>query len=315
MAARFWNIEWTDQNSQRSYPLTEWSTKTDTSGVFKLPDDLILGLYFPVASNIEVLPDRFFIRQIVVYGSGMSIAIGYDDDSGNPPVIAVAQIALASHDEYDVYALPGKNDFIDSVGRIMIGKLDVIQQLPVGKYIFEPQATSLEADAIQPMISGVTALVVDGVRLQDDIVLEAGENIRFDVTQGEDGRWHVRIDAIDGSGLSEAPACGDRTGAKPIYRINGIGATPTGDWTLGGNQCLDVVPQIHGVQLVDKCSEPCCDCRDLKSLTDELELFGAAATTVQGFVNRLQSEVTQMNQTVLGSLLGDRGCQECNLEI
>jgi hypothetical protein len=34
-------------------------------------------------------------------------------------------------------------------------------------------------------------------------------------------------------------------------------------------------------------------------------------TTMQNFVTRLGSEVTQMNLVVLGSRLGDAGCNTC----
>jgi len=271
-------------------------------------------LYFPVASNIEVLPDRFFVSRIVVYGTGIAISLGYDDDSGNPPIVATAQIAATTHDEYDTYAMPGKNEFADSMGRIVIGKLDALVSLPVGRYDFTPQGGALEADAIQPMISGVTALVVDGQRYQDDVILEAGDNIRFAVSTNEQGRTVIRIDAISDAGFAEPGICGDRPDAPPIRTILGIPPNSTGDFSILGNSCLDVRPIQHGVQLADVCSEPCCGCEELEALVRELELFGTAATTVQGFTNRLQSEVTQMHQVVLGSLLGDRGCQTCGPE-
>ncbi len=315
MVGKYWNVEWLDQNSQRSYPLTDWSTKVDITGTLTIPDSLILGLYFPVAANIEILPDRFYISELVLFSTGIAISISYDDDTASPGVVATAQIAISGHDEYDVYALPGKNEFADSVGRIIVGRLDILERLPTGRYTFTPQAGALEADAIQPMISGVTALVVGNTRYQDDIVLEEGENIQFTVDEDEHGRTRIRIDAIDGTGLTEPDLCGDRTAAGPIRTLNGLAPTATGDFTFSGNVCLEVVPTVNGLQFVDKCSEPCCDCNDLKALVEELELLTTQSTTVQGFYNHLQSVVSQMNQTVLGSLLGDRGCQVCVVEL
>ncbi len=311
MAIRWWNIEWLDGNAQRSYPLTEWATKVDTSDSFRIPDALILGLYFPVAAGIEVLPDRFFISRIVIYGTGIAISVGYDDDSGDPPIVGTAQFSLDAHEEYDTYALPGRNEFADSVGRIIIGNLATLSDIPVGRYDFTPQAGALEADAIQPMISGVTALVIDEQRYQGDIVLEAGANIRYTVSEDAHGRTVIRIDALSTAGFEEPGICGDRPDAPPIRTIDGIAATATGDFSILGNTCLEPRPVQNGLQLADVCSEPCCGCEELEALVRELELFGTAATTVQGFTNRLQSEVTQMHQVVLGSLLGDRGCNTC----
>ena len=38
-----WNLEFLNHNAQRSYPLTDESTKTDTTNSFTIPDDFIVG--------------------------------------------------------------------------------------------------------------------------------------------------------------------------------------------------------------------------------------------------------------------------------
>ena len=54
MPIGIWNLEWLNHNSQRSYPLAEDATKTDITGTFTLPDDFILGLYFPIHAGLDV---------------------------------------------------------------------------------------------------------------------------------------------------------------------------------------------------------------------------------------------------------------------
>lgn len=315
-----WNIEWLNENSQRSYPFTEAATKTDTTGEFTIPDDFILGIYFPVHAGMDVLPDKFFVRKIAIFGTGFAISLAYDDGSGDYPIVATAQIARATHAEYDSYVLPGKNDFDDSVGKIAIGSLTTIDSLPPGQYLFAPADGEVEPDALWPMIQYVSAVVLrNGAevseRLQGDLELIAGNNIALTPIIVPGQRPQVRIDAIDGEGFNEECICDDETQGPCIRTINGIPPTIDGDYTVLGSTCLDVEPITNGIKLVDVCSEPCCGCEELEALTRELELLGPAQTTVRGFVNRLQSEVTAFHQTILGSLLADEGCQSCTIEV
>lgn len=320
MPTGHWHIEWLNENSQRSYPFTEAATQTDSSGDFVIPDDFILALKLPVHAGLDVLPDRFFVHKIAIFGTGFSISIAYDDGTSNYPIVGTAQIARATHEEYDSYALPGKNDFADTVGEIAIGRLDTIDTLAPGQYVFTPAGGALDADAIDPMIQFVSALVLrNGAevsdRLQGDIEITAGNNISLTAIVIPGQRPVIRIDAIDGSGLNEECICDDESQGPCIRSINGITPTVAGDYTILGSTCLDVDAITNGLKLVDICSEPCCGCTELTALTQELMLFGTAATTVRGFVNRLQSEVTTFHQTILGSLLSDEGCQACTIEV
>lgn len=312
-------LELLNAHSQRSYPFTEAATQTDTTGAFTVPDDFILYIEFPVHAGLDVLPDKFFISKIAIYGTGYSVTISYDDGTGTPPEVATAQIARDTHSEYDTYNLPGKNDFADSSGKITIGKLDTIDALPPGQYLFDVSDGELEPNVITPMIQYISAIVLrNGTevsqRIQGDVEIIAGNNIALTPIIVAGQRPKIRIDAIDGEGLNEECICDDETEGPCIRTINGIPPTVTGDFTMLGSTCMEVDPLTNGLRFIDVCSEPCCGCVELAALTQELELFGSAATTVRGFVNRLQSEVTQFHQVILGSLLSDEGCQACTIE-
>ena len=313
-------LELLNAHSHRSYPFTEAATQTDTTGSFTVPDDFLLYLEFPIHAGLDVLPDKFYISKIAIYGTGYAVTISYDDGSSSPPEVATAQIAKDTHTEYDFYNLPGKNTFSDSSGKIVIGKLDTIDALPPGQYLFDTDGGALEADVFHPMIQYVSAVVLrNGTevsqRIQGDIEIIAGTNISLTPIIVTGQRPKIRIDAIDGEGLNDDCICDDESEGPCIRTINGVTPTPTGDFTLLGSTCLEVEPISNGLRLTDVCSEPCCGCVELANLTQELELFGSAATTVRGFVNRLQSEVTQFHQTILGSLLSDEGCQACTIEL
>jgi hypothetical protein len=307
------NLEYLNLNSQRAYPLTEFATKQDTTGTFTLPSDFLIGAYFPVHTGLDVIPGRFFLSSLAIFGTGFNIGISYFDGTSTPPVVAAAVIARTTHTEYRSYALPGQGNFSDSVGRIILGRLDSIDAQPAGSYTFDYADGALEEDAIRPMIRDVRSLVLlngndRSDRIQGDVELQAGTNISLTpiLVAGQDPI--IRIDAIDGAGLDEECICLDDTVSGPIKTINGIPPDAAGDFKFIGDNCLIVEAATNGIKLIDNCSDPCCGSDELDALSTELDIIGSGATTVEAFINKLQAEVTQFSNTVLGSTLSDDPC-------
>lgn len=309
-----WNVDWLNLNAQRKYPLAADSPGTDLSGSFTIPDDFILEMALPVHAGIDVEPGRFFVLNIGAYASGYSIVIGYQPVSGPAIPVATALIARQTHTRNKGYALGGIDPFSDTVGKVTIGKLDSIDLQPPGFYTFDLDGATIEPDCVRPIIRGLSSItLVNGTRrsvpLNGDIELIAGCNIQLTpiLITGQDPI--IRIDAISGAGLTEECICiGDNPVAPPIETINGVKPTPTGDFILLGDDCLQVLPITNGVKLVDVCSKPCCGCVELETITRDLERLLSESKAVEEFLNRLQAEVTTMDTMVLGARLGDRGC-------
>jgi hypothetical protein len=314
MAEGIWALEWLNENSQRSYPLAEHVSSQDTTGDFTIPDDFMVGLYLPVHAGLAVDPGRFHVHLISVFAAGYSITIGYTPVSGVTVDVASAIVAKHSHTENATYALAGLNDFEDTVGQLVIGNTDSIDQQPAGQYEFTLAGAALDTDTVRPIIRGVSSIrVLNGTetsrRVTGDIELQAGRNISLQLIELGDNDPIIRIDAVDGVGLNDECACDDGdTEAPAIRTINGIPPDSSGDFTVLGDDCLRINPISNGVQLADECSAPCCGCEELEAITRDLEQFGDNAHTLQLFVNRLGTEVTQMNMVVLGSRLNDNGC-------
>jgi hypothetical protein len=310
-----WNIEWLNHNSQRAYPLSDDATKQDTTTEFTLPDSFLLALYFPVHAGLAVQPEKFFLRSVSVFSTGYNIALGYDDGTNNPPIVASVNIAKSTHVENTSYALPGSGDYDDSVGKVIIGTLLDIDDAGAGQYFFNYADGKLDPDTIRPIIRGVSSITLvqgadESERIYGDIELVAGSNIRLTpIVVGQNQQ--IRIDAIRGEGLNEDCICDGDEDAIPITTINGIPPTPQGNFTLLGSNCLEITAISNGLQLDDTCSEPCCGCKELEAITRDLDRFGDAALTLKNFINRLEAEVTQMSSVVLGSRLNDQGCLEC----
>jgi hypothetical protein len=311
-----WNLEWLNHNSQRHYPLVDEAAGKDVSGSFQLPEDFLVELDLPIHAGLDVDPAKFYIKNIGVYGTGFSIVVGYDAVGGAVDA-ATALINRNTHVRNQTYALGGIGDFDDTFGKLTIGRLDAIDQQPDGFFEFDVEQTRLTPSAIRPIIRGVSSISVRSgsnlsERLVGDIELQAGQNIQIVPILVAGADPVLRISAISGEGLIEECVCEGEVVGPPIRRINGVPPTAAGDFTFLGNECLDVNAIENGLKLDDVCSEPCCGCVELEAITRDLEAFGARATTLENFLVRLESSVSNMEQVVLGAVLRDRGCITCD---
>ena len=199
----------------------------------------------------------------------------------------------------------------------MIGRTDTIDQRPAGRYLFDYAATRIDQDAIRPIIRGVSSLrITNGGETSEPItghvVLSAGSNIRLTPIFIAEQDPIIRIDAIQGEGLTETCVCDAAADTgPPIRTINDVPPTPAGAFTLLGNDCLEISAISHGLQLKDICSAPCCGCKELATITSDLAQFGDNARTLSNFLTRMETSVTQYNEVVLASRLGDKGCSAC----
>lgn len=312
-----WNLEFLNHNAQRSYPLTADATKKDITQSFEIPDDFIVGMDIPVSTAMDMESGKFFIRQIASYASGIQIIVAYATDEGYVDV-AVASIPTSIEPRNKVFALGGIDPFDDIVGKVVIGKVTSIQQQPAGLFEFTLNDGRLEPQVIRPMIRGISALVVsDGLgntseRLYGDIELVAGSNMQLS-TVVSSTEAKIVISALSGEGTIEQCACeGDAATAPCIKTINGIAATPDGNFNLQGDDCLTFEPISNGLKLVDNCSTPCCGCTELEIITKDLERFNSERASLNLFINSLAAQMANLSTTVLGSRLGDRRCKECD---
>ena len=305
------NLSWVYHNTQRPYPFTLEATLKDLTGTFEIPWDFVVGLTLPVHWGVNVKTGNFFLRRLASYSNGYWLTIGYDSESG-PIDVASAIVPKASHKPGNYYNLSGVADFIDSRGFIQIGELENIGLQPTGQYEFDLTGAMFEPDVIHPFIRGVMSLQAqNGNDLSalafGRVVLRAGRNMRLRTVMEANEDPIVIFDAIDGEGLSDECVC-DENQANPVRTIQMVGPNGQGNINLLGNECFDVVPAEHALILKDKCSTPCCGCKELEIVTSTLESFGSKATTLENFLVALEERVTAMDQVVFGSRLGDRGC-------
>jgi len=311
-----WNLPWQVHNAQRDYPFALGATLKDKTESFEIPNEWLIYLHLPIHAATDMEPGKFFIRQVYASETGYSLTVAYD---GSVTIydVATAMIPKEGHWRGKAYNLGGVEPFQDIHGEVVIGRTEAIDEQPAGLWTFDFEDTMLDPDAIRPEIRGVVGLIaVNGdersERLQGDIELVAGNNMQIVpvIVAGQNPK--LVFNAIDGEGLTQDCICEGELAEKPCVRsFNGVPPTPDGRFFIAGDECIEIVPTEHGFKIKDKCCLPCCGCEELEAITRDLERFNSQRLTLERFADNMQTAVTEMELTVLGSRLGDRGCVTC----
>jgi len=314
MTTHIRNTQWLDQNGERSYPLAIDATSQDITGSFELPDDFLVAMRLAVHAGLAVDPAKFYIKSLINDPSGFGITIGYDDGSADGVNVATCNISRSAYSKYQRFGLVGIGDFIDANGWLQLGVLDSIDLQPPGQFAFTLAGSRLETDVVQPMIRGIS-----GVRVQNgstlsplitgDLIIQAGRNQRITpiIVEGED--TVLVFDSISGEGLNADCVCDDDVENAPAIRmINGVGPTSDGRFTFLGDDCIEFTGIENGLQVRDLCSNPCCGCTELVTVTAQMQTNQRVIITLENYIQRLGVQVDSFHTNVLGSRLGDRGC-------
>lgn len=314
MPTIYQNAEWLQHNAVRRYPLADDADGADETGSFTIPTDFLLELDLPVHAGLDVDPARFFVKHVGAYSTGYFLTVGYQPADGDAVDVATCLVPRATHVENRAYALGGVQPYDDTVGKVVVGKLDSVDLESAGFWTFALEHSRLDPDAVRPMIRGVSSIVLvngteESAPLYGDVVLQAGANVQLVpvIVEGQDPV--VRINAINGAGLAEECVCeGEAAPRSPIYTINGVAPRFDGEFTLAEGSCVNVEAVEFGLRLSNSCAQPCCDCGDLETITRDLTRFGEQVAAVNSFAAELRGAVSAMDRVVLGSRVGDDGC-------
>lgn len=298
MPDTLWNIEWPNINTQRKYPLCEGQTVAD--GDFVLPNDFLVDMVIPV--NIGMIPavdpTKFHLAQVGVFSSGIVVSIAYDET-----VFATINVPTTGFVEYGTYPIVGVSPFFDTRGWLVVGQLDSILRNP-GAWNFSLSTARIVPTVIRPNLRALTSIrVANGQDYSEamagDITLVAGQNFRFRVVPELN---HVIFDCIDGGGMEEDCVCTDIEQQAPCIRtINGVRPNAAGELTLRGTTCVALSSGTNAITISDSCSEPCCDCRELKVITDELEVMLSNIQDLETAAARMDAVLINIQGNILAS--------------
>ena len=298
------SLDWLAENSQRRYPLHEDAGLRDSSNSFSIPNDFIVDLVLMVHADSAIDVTLFHVISIGVFGSGVSISIGY-----NGTTIGTVAIDTATFTRNKTFLFTGSGSFFDAVGKIVIGTLETVVQ-SAGFFSFDVANGCLEPSVIRPDIRGVSSVKLQNGTdvsdpIQDDIVLQAGRNFMITLVPppfpGEPSR--IVFNAISGEGLNQGCSCDEAADLPCVKTINGILPDNAGNFALLGDDCLTLDAISNGLQLKDECAKPCCGCTELDVLNTTLGTVMTQVLTLENLGSRLEQAI----QTLQTNLLLRRG--------
>jgi len=307
-----WNVEWPNANASRKYPLAQDATMIDLSGDFVLPNDLIVDFIMPVHASLspDVDPTLFHVAQIGVFSAGVVISFGYDGE-----IFATVNVPLAGFTKYSTYVVTGTGMMLDSRGWITVGDLTTTLS-SAGAWSFDTDGGRIHPMCIRPDLRAVTSIVVidaagESRPVTGDIAFLAGSNFQFRVEKKEDfpGEFPPRLrdriifDAVDNSDLDEGCECNNIDELAPCVRtLNGAHGDSTGNVQLqSGSSCLEITNSGNTVTIADKCSEPCCDCRELDVVIDAIQTVTDQVFEIENAVAQMGKEVAATRINLLAS--------------
>jgi hypothetical protein len=286
------NQEWLNANSLRNYPIRENASMlpVDSSGAVitdaRLPNNLIVDLV--VSSPVPAITD-VFLYQLAYVGDLLTFVL--HDNSGNQ--LASISVTPSTHTTYQGYAFSGSGTYDDVRGKLVLGDLSTLRDdLAEGLYTYTVATAPFEAATIRPMLRGVRSMQIVNEDSESDFIyghvkLFSGANVLLTYLPTYNA---IRIDAIDGEGLTEECECPEDAASSNIVRtINGI---PIEDVEITGDgQCVNVETEGNRLVITDVCSTPCCGCPELEFLTESLKVLEATMDNLQEYANRLAERI------------------------
>ena len=282
---------WLNENSLREYPFHEGCglRPNDSAGTlvengWTLPNCLVVDMSVTVAgSNADPF---LYLGQMSVVGG--SVTLAFCDRDGERVISVYA--TKDSHAKYDSYQVFGTGSYEDARGVVCLGDLDEFFELtPEGLYTFSPDESRVEPSCIRFSSVGVRSVrAVDASgymsqRLNGDLNLVAGDNIRFDYDVDQNALF---VSADSNSGYSDD--CDSDSGSDRFVRsLNGIQVENV---VIRGDECLNVTTDNGVITMSDTCAKPCCGC--------------AETTFINQTINDLQTSVNTLSNNV--SSLGGR---------
>lgn len=310
-----WNLEFLNHNSQRSYPLTENSSKTDLTGSFQITSDFMVGLDLTVPGELAD-HEKFYIKQLSVFPSGARVLFGY---AGTPTTeIAYSPVSFQNFQRNQTFPIFGLGEFEDIQGKLTIGRIAGVASQPGGIFNFDLEASRIEPTVVRNMLRGVSAIRIREANgsvsdwYTGHIELAAGANVRLDVAEQLD-RVVITVNAIPGEGTLLSDLCDGEADLGPcISTINGIRPTPNGNFILNADECIGIDPVDHGLVISNTCAEACCSCPELEIITRDLERLHSERIALTHYITTLSSYTTTFYSLVLSSRFGDNSCINCD---
>ena len=308
--------EWLNANSLRNYPIRENASRTDVSGNFTIPNELLVSAQFNYSR--DYLDGGFYISKIVVSDSSVRIFISFISSEENSVSREIGSVSIFSEsfEKFSYFSFSGQGEDFAVLGSLGIG--DISSTINAGietNCVFASNVVALGLNKNSPIPALKTVEVYNAddqllYRATEILKLKEGDNIKLTYLPPQAGSGDpygsIRIDAIDGQNLVSPNDCENVTEFLPpcIKKINGVGPNAEGTIFLAGSDCIDVLelPTAHTLELSDTCAESCCGCVELQALTDALEKLKEQEQTIRDLINSTQGQQSELLANIISNL-------------
>jgi hypothetical protein len=242
----------------------------------------------------------FFIENTAFNSTGVSLTISYKTNTNIIHKVGVFEDILnntqmnASYNMINITNIADNDTFNElnrCAGLVVIGNPSSVSDL-LGHYAYSLTETALAISTIIPMADGITALIVNGEYLTGTVVIEAAEGVALDVVE-ENGIPVIKI-GLEGSLNtvinSDADIIADLTNKNgpPICTINNIKPNTAYNFTVQGDDCLEVSGSSNGIAITNPCGTPCCEETEymaefkasIKNLEDKADILEKGTDTL-----------------------------------
>lgn len=308
--------EWLNANSLRNYPIRENASRTDVSGSFTIPNELLVSAQFNYSR--DYLDGGFYISKVVVSDSSVRIFISFisSEENAVSREIGSVNIFSDSFEKFSYFSFSGQGEDFAVLGSLGIGDISSTINAGIGEFLFEPSATTFEANTQFVSIPALKTVEVYNAddqllyRATEILKLKEGDNIKLTYLPSQAGSGDpygsIRIDAIDGQNLISPSECENVSEVllPCIKKINGVGPNNDGTIFLVGSDCIDVTDATgaNAIELSDTCSESCCGCIELQALTDALEKLKEQEQTIRDLINNTQGQQSELLANIISNL-------------
>ena len=304
-------IEWLNQNSLRSYPIRENSTRKATKDVELGDDALVLPNYVIVDFVMSIsseLSNEIYLSGLTYANNELIFTI-----SGDLGLVASVSVDVKAHKPNTPYQFNGVNEYAGSRGCIVVGDLsDIDDDVPDGVYEFAKNETLFETRCVRPSIRNIASLSIydesTGYRskkLRGDVKLIAGRNVSLKYDAEKNAIW---ISADSNAGYNDMCDCGTDTTVKTL---NGLSVE---NIVLEGDECINVTTSDGVIKISDKCSKPCCGCAELDFINDKIALLNSSVMQLNSFAGTIDRRITELRAYYDMAELGTEDADETDDE-
>lgn len=288
-----------EQNSGRDYPLDP--TKSTVPFSIIIYADILVP--YSMLSTDGKLNYTLYINDIFITASDISFKL-YAKNNSNDSFIEVANAyttysqSSASNISVPISPVIHNSDTDGVYGYIYLGDINTIISLGNVWNDLGVEAGKLHLTCIHPYPNSFTGISVNGTVLTGDIVMEAGEGVRLDVTDNNTIVINISDD-IESQAIKSREEVIEEITAKygtPITSINGICPNENGAFNIltAKGSCSEISTLNNGLIFTNPCATTCCDKSYLAGVMANIGELNTRSSRITEYLSSVASNLNNL---------------------